>query len=150
MERCVFCAAWEDKQDDENQIIWRDENCFVIMNKYPYSPGHFMVIPANHECNLEALDTKTWLRMSELAQLGVKILKEKCLAAGVNLGMNLGAAAGAGIAEHLHLHVLPRYHRDTNFITAIAHTRVYSADENKVYEKLKKAFINAINTKETI
>lgn len=143
-KECVFCSAHEGDKDEETQIIHRDSDCFVIMNKYPYTPAHFMVIPYAHECNLENLELSTWLKMNELAKLGAKILKENFGAHGVNIGINLGAAAGAGIAEHLHLHVLPRFNRDTNFITTIGNTRVYSADSNEIYQKLKFAFSNAL------
>ncbi len=143
-QECVFCSAPKCESDEDVQIIHRDTNCFVIMNKYPYTPAHFMIIPYIHECNLENLELATWLQMNELAKIGVKVLKENFGAHGVNIGINLGAAAGAGIAEHLHLHVLPRFNRDTNFITTIANTRVYSADSNEIYHKLKEAFLAAL------
>lgn len=107
------------------------------MNKYPYTPGHFMIIPHFHTDSLEKLDPKVWIRMSQLAQQGVAMLKEGFGAEGVNMGMNLGSTAGAGIAEHIHLHLVPRFSRDTNFITTIAETRVYSTDFQRIYEKLK-------------
>jgi len=107
------------------------------MNKFPYTPGHFMIIPHTHTDKLEELDTKTWLHMSELAQRSVKLLKEGFGAQGVNIGMNLGKAGGAGIAEHIHMHLVPRWERDTNFITSIGDTRVYSSDFEKIYKKIK-------------
>lgn len=119
-------------------MLWRDENCFVVMNKYPYTPGHFMIIPHKHTDSLEALEPDVWLHMSSLAQRGVKMLKEGYGAKGVNLGMNLGVAGGAGIAEHIHLHLVPRWERDTNFITAITETRVYSVDFENIYRTLKE------------
>ena len=138
IEGCVFCHISQHPElDSEHQVLWRDEHCFAVMNRYPYTPGHFMIIPHHHTDALEDLDPKVWLRMSELAQKGVKMLKEGFGSQGVNLGMNLGAAAGAGIAEHIHLHLVPRFQRDTNFITTIGHTRVYSTDFFKIYEKLK-------------
>lgn len=138
LKGCVFCHISQNPQmDDKNHVLYRDENCFIVMNKYPYTPGHFMIIPHIHIDNLENLDSDIWLRMSELAQRGVRLLKERFRAEGVNLGMNLGVAAGAGIAEHIHLHLVPRWQRDTNFITSIGHTRVYSSDFEKIYRKLK-------------
>jgi diadenosine tetraphosphate (Ap4A) HIT family hydrolase len=110
------------------------------MNKYPYTPGHFMIIPSLHTDTLENLDEKVWIEMSKYAKKGVKILKEDFGAKGVNLGMNLGSAAGAGIAEHIHLHLVPRWERDTNFITSIADTRIYSTDFERIYRKLKGFF----------
>lgn len=137
IEGCVFCHISENAQDDEAlHVLYRDENCFVVMNRYPYTPGHFMIIPHLHTDKLEALDPKIWLHISALAQRGVKMLREGMHAQGVNLGMNLGAQAGAGIAEHIHLHLVPRWERDTNFITSIGHTRVYSTDFEKIYKRL--------------
>ena len=135
---CVFChISAHPELDAKHHVLFRDERCFVVMNRYPYTPGHFMIIPHRHTDALEALDPEVWLRISALAQKGVAMLKEGFGAEGVNLGMNLGAAAGAGIAEHIHLHLVPRFARDTNFITTIGQTRVYSTDFQRVYEKLK-------------
>jgi len=140
IEGCVFChISTHASEDTSLHVLHRDEYCFIVMNRYPYTPGHFMIIPHHHTDALEALDPKTWLHMSSLAQKGVKMLKEAFGAHGVNLGMNLGKAGGAGIAEHIHLHLVPRWERDTNFITAIAHTRVYSTDFEKIFLRLKEA-----------
>ncbi len=138
IEGCVFCHISSSGADDEElHVLYRDEHCFVVMNRYPYTPGHFMIIPHHHTDALESLDPQTWLHISALAQKGVRMLKEGFGVHGVNLGMNLGRAGGAGIAEHIHLHLVPRWERDTNFITSIAHTRVYSTDFEKIYRRLK-------------
>ncbi|ADR33608.1 histidine triad (HIT) protein [Sulfuricurvum kujiense DSM 16994] len=138
-EGCVFCNISEHPQSDETlHVLYRDEHCFIVMNRYPYTPGHFMIIPHRHTDALEALEPKTWLYMSALAQKGVRLLKEGFGAHGVNIGMNLGRAGGAGIAEHIHLHLVPRWERDTNFITSIAQTRVYSTDFEVIYSRLKE------------
>jgi len=137
IDGCTFCHI--SKRDDEDlHILHKDEFCFIVMNKYPYTPGHFMIIPHFHTDKLEELDPKVWLHMSKLAQKCVKLLKDGFGAHGVNLGMNIGATAGAGIAEHIHLHLVPRWERDTNFITSIGNTRVYSSDFEKIYKKLKE------------
>ena len=133
---CVFCHI-STHDDEDLHILHKDEHCFIVMNKYPYTPGHFMIIPHFHTDKLEDLDPLVWLHISSLAQKGVALLKEGMNAQGVNIGMNLGAAAGAGIAEHIHLHLVPRWQRDTNFITSIAQTRVYSTDFEKIYQKIK-------------
>jgi len=136
-EGCVFCRISEHPEKDEaHHVLYRDECCFVVMNRYPYTPGHFMVIPHIHTDAIESLDSSTWLRMSHLVQCSVKMLKEGLGAHGVNLGMNLGKSGGAGIAEHVHYHILPRWSGDTNFITAIAQTRVYGTDFDALYRKL--------------
>ncbi len=142
-EGCVFCdISGHPENDVESQVLFRDDLCFVVMNRYPYTPGHFMIIPHIHTDSLERLDRSVWLRMSSLAQDGTAMLKEGFGAEGVNLGMNLGAAAGAGIAEHIHLHLVPRFSRDTNFITTVGETRVYSVDFQKIYERLKELSAN--------
>ena len=136
---CVFChISTHEKEDEELHVLYRDEHCFLVMNKFPYTPGHFMIIPHTHTDKLEDLDAEVWLHMSALAQKGVKLLKEGMNAEGVNIGMNLGISAGAGIAEHIHLHLVPRWQSDTNFITAIGETRVYSTDFEKIYIKIKE------------
>ena len=137
-EGCPFCYAYENGDlDDELHVLFRAKNCFLIMNKYPYTPGHFMVIPNLHVDAIEKLDEKTWVEMSLLVKKSVKVLKEKFGAKGVNIGMNLGDVAGAGISEHVHYHIVPRWSKDTNFITTIANTRVYSTDFDRIFKKLK-------------
>jgi len=139
IEGCVFCHISAHPDDDAQlHVLHRDEHCFVVMNRYPYTPGHFMIIPHIHTDALEALDPQAWLHITALAQKGVRMLKEGFGAHGVNLGMNLGKAGGAGIAEHIHLHLVPRWERDTNFITSTAHTRVYSTDFDRIYARLKE------------
>ena len=138
IEGCVFCHISGTNDDDENLgILYKDEHCFVVMNKYPYAPGHFMVIPHNHIENLEDLNPDIWLHMNKIAYNGVKLIKDVVNAQGVNIGINLGVAAGAGIAEHLHLHLVPRWNRDTNFMTSIASNRIYSSDFNEIYKQMK-------------
>ena len=139
IEGCVFCHIVDNPdKDDELHVLYRDEYCFMVMNKYPYTPGHFMVIPNFHTDKLEELDPKVWIRMNLLAQKGVALLKDVMNAKGVNLGMNLGASAGAGIAEHIHLHLVPRWDRDTNFITTIGEARTYGTDFDKTFKDLKE------------
>ncbi|HIP55280.1 MAG TPA: HIT domain-containing protein [Sulfurimonas autotrophica] len=145
IEGCVFChISKSEKEDDSLHVLYRDAHCFVVMNRYPYTPGHFMIIPHMHTDKLEELATPTWLHMSKIAQQSVRLLKEGFGASGVNIGMNLGKSAGAGIAEHIHMHLVPRWERDTNFITAIANTRVYSTDFEKIYKKIKSLVPNYI------
>lgn len=138
IEGCVFCHISKNIDKDQNfHILHRDKYCFVVMNKYPYTPGHFMIIPHLHTDKLEVLESEVWLHMSALAQKSVRLLKEGFGAHGVNIGMNLGAAGGAGIAEHIHMHLVPRFNRDTNFMTSIAETRIYSTDFEEIYQKIK-------------
>ena len=142
----MFChISVHEKDDEEQHILYRDEHCFLVMNRYPYTPGHFMIIPHFHTDKLEDLDADTWLHMSALAQKGVRLLKEGLGSHGVNIGMNLGSAGGAGIAQHIHMHLVPRWQSDTNFITSISQNRVYSTDFNKIYLKLKNLVPKYIN-----
>lgn len=137
IDGCVFCHIVQNPKDDkELGVVYRDTDCYVVMNKYPYSPGHMMVIPNEHTDNIESLSTEVWMQMSLRVKQATEMLKEVLNAEGVNIGMNLGKAAGAGIAEHVHYHVLPRWERDTNFISAIGGLRVYPVDFDKIYEKL--------------
>jgi len=146
IQGCVFCHISRHAQDDDSlHVLYRNEHCFMVMNKYPYTPGHFMIIPHMHTDKLEELPSEVWLNMSKLAQQSVRLLKEGFGAHGVNIGMNLGKAAGAGIAEHIHMHLVPRWERDTNFITAIGNTRVYSTDFEKIYKKMKSLIPNYID-----
>jgi len=136
-EGCVFCHISNHPElDTQHHVLYRDEHCFIVMNRYPYTPGHFMIIPHYHTEALEMLDPEIWIHISHLAQCAVKMLKEGIGAQGVNLGMNLGKSGGAGIAEHIHYHVIPRWLGDTNFITTIADTRVYGNDFEKIYTKI--------------
>lgn len=138
---CVFCnVVNHPEKDAEAGVLFRAKRCFGIMNLYPYTPGHFMVIPYVHTDNIESLDEQTWSEMSAYVREGVKILKRELNAAGVNIGMNLGKAGGAGIAEHVHYHLVPRWSGDTNFITSIAEVRVNGVPFTPLYEKLKAAF----------
>lgn len=128
------------QKDSELGVIFRAKSCFGIMNLYPYSPGHFMVVPYAHEEQISSLPLVVWQEMSFFVREGVGILQKALGAKGVNVGMNLGAPAGAGIAAHCHYHLVPRWAGDTNFITTIAHTRVCGRDLNELYERLKAEF----------
>jgi len=134
---CVFCDIRDDKNDEENYIFYRDEMCFFVMNKFPYNPGHFMIIPNRHTSNLEDLSADEMSHISIMSQKGVKILKEWG-AEGINLGFNLGKAAGAGIPEHIHMQLVPRYVQDTNIMTTLSDTRVYSADFDTIFQEIKE------------
>ena len=137
IEGCVFCHIAKNIEDDKLQVLFSDEYCYVVMNKYPYSPGHMMVVPHFHTSNIEDLESDVWIQMSIRARQGVKLLKEVMPCEGVNIGMNLGKAAGAGIEQHVHYHMLPRWLGDTNFISSIGGTRVYPANFDEIFNKLK-------------
>lgn len=134
---CVFCHILKNKDDEKYQVVFSDELCFVVMNKFPYSPGHIMVVPNFHTSNIEDLEDIVWQRVSKRVQEAVRLLKDIMPCEGVNIGMNLGRAAGAGIEQHVHYHLVPRWIGDTNFITTIAQTRVYPANFSDIFKKLK-------------
>lgn len=127
----------KNKEDEKYQVLFSDEYCFIVMNKYPYSPGHFMVVPHFHTSNIEDLEEEVWQRVSKRVRQAVKLLKDVMPCEGVNIGMNLGKAAGAGIEQHVHYHLVPRWVGDTNFITTIGQTRIYPAKFEEIFSKLK-------------
>jgi ATP adenylyltransferase len=120
---CVFCNAIK-MQDSEALVVVRAEYSFVILNRYPYTNGHLMVVPYEHVDTLEALTQATRAEMMELQTRAMGVLRAVYAPQGFNLGGNIGSAAGAGIAEHVHLHILPRWAGDTNFMTAVGNTRI--------------------------
>lgn len=138
IEGCVFCHIAKNLDDEKLQVLFYDEFCYVVMNKFPYTPGHMMVIPYFHTDKIEELEDDVWMQMSRRVPQAVKLLKEVMPCEGVNIGMNLGKAAGAGIEQHVHYHVLPRWTGDTNFISTVGNTRVYPADFQKIFMKLKE------------
>jgi ATP adenylyltransferase len=142
VEGCPFCVlpGRDPSRDRESLILHRGAHAFVIFNAYPYNPGHLMVVPYAHEADLEAVPDEAVAEMWELGGRAVSALKERVFCQGVNLGMNLGAAAGAGIADHLHLHVVPRWIGDTNFISVVGAARVLPRALEEMYDELAPAF----------
>jgi ATP adenylyltransferase len=138
-EGCVFCAAVAMNDDPQALIVFRGAKNFVILNRYPYTSGHVMVVPYQHTADLPATDPETLAEMMVLAQRVQLALEKTYHPQGYNLGMNLGRAAGAGVTGHLHLHVLPRWSGDSNFMTVVAETRVEPEELSTTYEKLHAA-----------
>lgn len=139
-EGCVFCNQFASKKDVEHGIIKRFDNTIVILNKYPYNAGHILILPINHVGSLDQLSPQIRAELMELINLSVKTVKTALKAEGVNVGINIGKAAGAGIPSHLHVHILPRWCGDTNFMPTIGQTKVISFDLNTIYATLSKAF----------
>lgn len=136
-DECVFCEISKaPNRDEENCVFYRDEICFGVMNRYPYIPGHFLLVPHLHIDSPEHLSQEHWLHIHKLSQKSIPLLYEYG-ASGINLGMNIKKAGGAGIPEHLHLHILPRYEGDTNFFTSIAESRAYGVNFDIIFEKIK-------------
>ncbi len=136
---CALCKALE-KTDEEGLILYRGHENFIIMNLFPYTSGHLMIAPLAHLGELSEASKSASDEMMDLAKWSQRILGETYHPHGYNLGMNLGRAAGAGIADHFHLHVLPRWFGDTNFTTVICESRVIPEDLKSTYAKLKAQF----------
>ncbi|HJQ67714.1 MAG TPA: HIT domain-containing protein [Blastocatellia bacterium] len=136
---CVFCRAREGK-DDDFFIVYRGGLNFIILNLYPYTSGHLMIVPYDHTDSLAATTSETTTEMMELAKRAQTALEAEYHPDGFNIGMNLGRSAGAGVADHIHLHVVPRWTGDANFVSIVGETRVLPEDLATTYEKLKKHF----------
>lgn len=133
---CVFCKAAGEQNDPENLVVYRGQAAFVILNRFPYTSGHLMIVPFTHAASLDELPTTTQAEMMALATRSVQVLREVYNPEGFNLGINLGEAAGAGIADHLHLHVVPRWNGDTNFMSAVGGTRVLPENLQDSYTRI--------------
>jgi len=121
---CIFCELPRSANDRENLVLGRTQRTFAILNRFPYNNGHLMVVPRSHEADLSALDRDEHAELSEMLRVAVRLVGRAYGPAGHNIGMNLGRAAGAGIADHLHWHVVPRWAGDTNFMPVLGDTKV--------------------------
>ncbi len=138
-EGCIFCAALAAGDDRRTHIVFRGEKNFIILNRFPYTTGHVMIVPFAHVAELTACEPDTLAEMMRLAQRVQNALEKTYQPQGFNLGMNLGRAAGAGVTGHLHLHVLPRWAGDANFMTVVGETRVEPEDLPTTDERLRRA-----------
>jgi ATP adenylyltransferase len=137
---CVFCQRAKKRDDRENLILFRGKRVFVIMNKYPYNGGHLLVMPNAHKSDLSKLTKFESCDLYELTRKSVAVIGQVMPADGFNIGMNLGKIAGAGIEEHLHMHVLPRFKGDTSFTAIFGNTKVQSISLGEIYDMLKPGF----------
>jgi len=138
-EGCVFCRMVGDSEDVKNLILIRGKHSFVVMNLFPYNSGHLMVIPKRHTGDFGSLSPDEHVEMGELIEISRKALAECFTPHGYNIGMNIGRAAGAGILDHLHYHVVPRWNGDSNFMSAVGETKVLSESLPESYARLIKA-----------
>ncbi len=141
---CVFCQAVLQADGPDNLIVVRGKNVFVILNRYPYTSGHLMVVPYAHVASLDDLPEAARTEMLEQANAAMKVLFEEYHPQGFNLGMNLGEAAGAGIVDHIHLHVVPRWAGDTNFMSSVGQVRVLPETLEDTYLRLKNRWQQVI------
>ncbi len=135
-EGCIFCVFPAENNDKKNHIIYRGKHSFIILNAFPYNPGHLMVAPYMHTADMYDLDDEALLEINHLVRYSLKLLKELSAPDGFNLGVNLGKTAGAGIPNHIHWHIVPRWNGDTNFMPVIAEKRVVPESLNTTYNKL--------------
>ncbi len=139
-EGCIFCNALARVDNTENLIIKRGELAFVILNLYPYTSGHIMVAPMAHQPSLEFLDPDSRAEMMELVSQSIVVLKQVYNPQAFNVGANIGEAAGAGEPDHVHLHIVPRWEGDTNFMSTLAETRVLPESLEETYNRIKAGF----------
>jgi ATP adenylyltransferase len=139
VEGCVFCEAPKEKDDAKARIVHRGEHCYVILNTFPYTPGHVMIVPYAHLDELRKLPQEAAAEMMTLSQRMEAVLRELYHPDGINLGMNIGKAAGAGIAGHIHMHALPRWVADANFVSVVGETRVLPETLEVTWQKLHSA-----------
>jgi ATP adenylyltransferase len=139
-ESCIFCLDDERDNDRNNLVLYRSSHSFVMLNRYPYCNGHILVSPFRHVSALDKLDSGEMLDLFTTVSLCASILTDKFSPHGLNIGMNLGKAAGAGVDDHLHVHVVPRWVGDTNYMTVIADVRVMPENLTATYDRLLPGF----------
>ena len=139
-QECIFCQKPKQTDYKENLIVYRSDQSFVIMNKFPYNNGHLMVVPYNHESDLTKFNDEVLLDIQHLLQLSIQALNETMNPHGFNIGINLGRSAGAGIDDHLHYHIVPRWNGDTNYMPVLAGTKVISEALEDSWQKLHTSF----------
>ncbi|MBW6515677.1 MAG: HIT domain-containing protein [Candidatus Cloacimonetes bacterium] len=140
---CIFCFNKE--EDEKRLVLHRSKHSFVIMNLYPYNNGHIMVVAQRHVSNLTDLQPEELHDMFSTVQLCERVLQKRYNADGLNVGINIGKAAGAGVDDHLHIHIVPRWFGDANFMSIVAEIRVIPEDFEQAYQMLKECFIECVN-----
>ena len=139
-EGCIFCEGLKLADGPENLIVYRGAHAFVMLNRFPYTSGHLMIVPYEHKPSLELLEVESRADIMNLSARAIEVIQALYAPQGFNLGMNIGNAAGAGITEHVHLHVVPRWVGDTNFMSSISQTRVLPELLEETYRRVKEAW----------
>lgn len=137
---CVFCLAVAEPDGMDNLIFHRGEHTFMILNRFPYTSGHIMCVPYAHVDRLHALPQAARAEMMEMTNLAIDVLQQVYMPEGFNVGLNLGEMAGAGVADHLHMHIVPRWGGDTNFMSTVGETRILPESLSETYARVKKAW----------
>jgi len=140
---CIFCDCAGPQDDEKSRIVHRGKHCFIILNTYPYTSGHVMVVPFQHVDELRKLSPDAATELMALCQRMEAVLRGLYKPEGINLGMNIGKAAGAGIARHIHMHVLPRWTADANFMSVVGETRVLPEALDVTWRRIKEALKNS-------
>ena len=141
-KKCFLCV--DPEKDNESLVVGRKSSAFVIMNRFPYTNGHVMVVPVRHTGRMEDLSDEELLDLMRLVKVMISVFKEEFNVDGVNVGINVGRAAGAGLEEHIHIHMVPRWFGDNNFMPVVGETRMISEHLNASYERLKRKFIEKL------
>ena len=137
---CIFCEVVKAQDDEKVRIVHRGQHCFIILNTFPYTSGHVMVVPYAHLDELQKLPADAAQEMMGLSQKMEGVLRELYRPDGLNLGMNIGKAAGAGVAGHIHMHILPRWVADSNFISVVGETRILPETLEVTWRRMREAF----------
>lgn len=140
LKECIFCIGDDKSKDEERLILLRGEKTFIIMNRYPYANGHLMIAPYRHIGDFKELKESEVIELFKLTRYSIKVLEKVLKPQGMNIGMNLGRAAGAGIVDHLHIHIVPRWVGDVNFMPILSETKVICEHLKATYRSLKKGF----------
>lgn len=137
---CVFCKINASHDDESNWVVFRGQFNFIVLNRFPYNSGHVMVVPTDHVATVEEASVEVLEEMMRLARRAESVLRKLYKPDGLNLGMNVGKAAGAGVRGHIHLHVLPRWVADSNFVTVVGETRVLPEELSETWRRLQAEF----------
>jgi ATP adenylyltransferase len=136
----LFTVAWKARNDDKHLIVWRGKHCFVIMNRYPYNSGHLMIVPYRQTPSFLDLAAEELEEIMQTAQRAMRALDAVMSPQGYNFGANIGRASGAGVDDHIHFHIVPRWNGDTNFMPVLSNTKVISEDMKATLKKLRRSF----------
>jgi ATP adenylyltransferase len=139
-EACIFCTLPEMADSPQNLIVYRGQHVYAVLNRYPYTSGHLMIVPYSHQPSLDGLDAATRAEIMEVTTQAVDALRSEYRPQGFNLGINLGEVSGAGVADHVHLHIVPRWSGDTNFMSTVGSTRVLPEALEVTYWRIFKAW----------
>jgi len=140
---CIFCIEQIKGDDVEKLVAFRGKRAYVILNRYPYTSGHLMVVPLDHKPNFEDLDPQTRAEMMELTSRCMTVLRKVYHPQAFNMGANIGEAAGAGVKLHVHIHIVPRWQGDTNFMSVLGETRVLPESLESTYQRVRNGFLEA-------